>query len=237
MGRAALAILSTENLLHNLKTIKKLGETRDDAVGEAFDKVARLLKLPYPGGPEVEKLAREGNPEAIKFPRPMIDQKNYDFSFSGLKTSVLYYLRDINNNAHKFQLNKPVEAEQRGIVRGTTKKSISVNQRTHPRESASLKDVAASFQSAAIDVLAEKTLRAAREFKAKSVVISGGVASNNSLRNYLKLKIKNEKSKINLLIAKREFCTDNAAMIGVAGYIGYLSKKRNKLVAQGNLNL
>ncbi len=89
-------------LLHvkNLKTWKKIGETRDDAVGEAFDKVARILGLPYPGGPEIQKLATKGNPNAIPFPQPMRDQKNYDFSFSGLKTSVLYYLRD-NPKANK----------------------------------------------------------------------------------------------------------------------------------------
>ena len=87
-------------LVKDLKIWKKLGETRDDAVGEAFDKVARLLKLPYPGGPALEKLALRGDPKAIEFPRPMIHEKNYDFSFSGLKTSVLYFLRDFK--AGKF---------------------------------------------------------------------------------------------------------------------------------------
>ena len=81
-------------LMESINQWKKLGETRDDAIGEAFDKVARMLELPYPGGPEIEKLAHEGDPKSIKFPRPMINDKNYDFSFSGLKTSVLYRLKD-----------------------------------------------------------------------------------------------------------------------------------------------
>ena len=127
---------------------KRLGETRDDAAGEAFDKVARILELPYPGGPEIEKNARKGNPEAVKFPRPMLHDKNYDFSFSGLKTAVLYYVRD-HANARKSE-------------------------------------VAASFQQAVVDVLVAKTLRAANQFGAKSVLLSGGVAANQLLRRNMK---------------------------------------------------
>ncbi|HTY39616.1 MAG TPA: tRNA (adenosine(37)-N6)-threonylcarbamoyltransferase complex transferase subunit TsaD, partial [Candidatus Paceibacterota bacterium] len=134
-------------LLRDIKARKKLGETRDDAVGEAFDKVARILALPYPGGPEIQKLAAQGNPAAIPFPRPMVHEKNYDFSYSGLKTSVLYYLRD-NPNANKA-------------------------------------DIAASFQRAAVDVLLKKTMRAAEEFGARSILLSGGVAANQLLRDDL----------------------------------------------------
>ncbi|MEK7193799.1 MAG: tRNA (adenosine(37)-N6)-threonylcarbamoyltransferase complex transferase subunit TsaD [Patescibacteria group bacterium] len=190
--------------MDSLTKCKKLGETRDDAVGEAFDKVARLLKLPYPGGPEIEKLAEKGDAEAIAFPRPMLDQKNYDFSFSGLKTSVLYYLRDQNLKAKSYKLKA---------------------------------NVSASFQKAAFDVLISKTLRAAKEFKAKSIMISGGVASSNSLRNYLKLRMKNEELRINLIIPPKNFCLDNAAMIAAAGYINYLRKKKRELVANGNLTI
>jgi len=186
-------------LMKDLTHYKKLGETRDDAVGECFDKVARLLKLPYPGGPEIEKMAKSGNAAALNFPRPMINQKNYDFSFSGLKTAVLYYLRDHKN--------------------------------------VKIKDVAASFQSAAFDVLVNKTLRAAKEYKAKSILISGGVASNNSLRNYLKLKAKSQKLKTEIIVPPKKFCTDNAAMIAAAGYINYLRNKNHRLTAQGNLTL
>jgi len=190
-------------LMKDLAHYKKLGETRDDAVGECFDKVARLLKLPYPGGPEIEKLAKLGNPKAIDFPRPMLNQKNYDFSFSGLKTSVLYFLRDKEN--------------------ATCKKV----------------DVAASFQAAAFDVLIKKTLRAVEEFGAKSVMISGGVAANVSLRNAFRSALKREtwnlKLRPKLFVTK--FPTDNAAMIAAGAYIDFLNKKKYKMVANGNLSL
>lgn len=180
---------------------KKLGETRDDAAGEAFDKVARLLNLPYPGGPEIEKLAKKGNPKAINFPRPMLHQpaggKNYEFSFSGLKTAVLYYLRD-NSKANKA-------------------------------------DVAASFQQAVLDVLIGKTIRAAKEFNAKSILLCGGVAANKTLRNALK----KESAKIGaeFFAPQFKFNTDNAAMIAAAAYVQKLRKKKYRLTAQGNLNL
>lgn len=186
----------------NLTTWKKIGETRDDAAGEAFDKVARLLGLSYPGGPKLEKLALGGRPDAIAFPRPMIHQKNYDFSFSGLKTAVLYYLRD-----HQ-KINK--------------------------------KDVAASFQRAIIDVLTQKTIRAANEYstktgKVKSIILSGGVASNKSLRKALQNECR--KNKFNFLSVESKYQTDNAAMIVTAAYINYLKGKKHRLVAQADLNL
>ena len=180
---------------------KKLGETRDDAVGEAFDKAARILGLPYPGGPEIQKLAANGNPEAVAFPRPMIYDNSptgkYEFSFSGLKTSVLYYLRD-NPKANKA-------------------------------------DVAASFQKAAVDVLIAKTARAAREFKARSIMLSGGVAANSFLRDMLG----NQANKMGLkfLVPPMDFNTDNAVMIAAAAYIQNLRKKKYAIRAQGNLNL
>ena len=185
--------------MDSLVKYKKIGETRDDAVGEAFDKVARLLNLSYPGGPEIEKLAKIGDPNAIDFPRPMLNQNNYDFSFSGLKTSILYYLRD----------NKNLKKE----------------------------NVAASFQQAAFDVLISKTLRAVKEFNAKSIMISGGVAVNKTLRKEFKLKIENFKLKIDFLAPPKNFCADNAAMIAVAGYINHLRKKNRRLMANGNLNI
>ncbi|MCL5004400.1 MAG: tRNA (adenosine(37)-N6)-threonylcarbamoyltransferase complex transferase subunit TsaD [Patescibacteria group bacterium] len=196
--------------MDSLAKYKKIGETRDDAVGEAFDKVARLLNLPYPGGPEIEKLAKIGNADAIDFPRPMLNQKNYDFSFSGLKTAVLYYLRD-NKNFKK-------------------------------------EDVAAAFQKAAFDILIKKTLRAAKEFNAKSIFISGGVAANKTLAKEFKKAINNqkpktnppaggEKLKIKVFFPNKKFCTDNAVMIAVAGYINYLKKKNKRLAANGNLGL
>ncbi len=186
-------------LMKDLNHYKKLGETRDDAVGEAFDKVGRLLGLPYPAGPIIEKFAKKGNPEAVNFPRPMINQKNYDFSFSGLKTAVFYYLKN--------------------------------------QEEIFLADIAASFQAAAFDVLIFKTLRAAQEYGVKSISISGGVAANKTLQKQFKLKIKNLKLKIDFLAPPKFLCTDNAAMIAVAGYINYLKGKKRRLTANGNLSI
>lgn len=188
-------------VMQSLTKWKKIGETRDDAAGEAFDKVARLLDLPYPGGPEIEKLAKKGNPQAINFPRPMLNLpaggKNYDFSFSGLKTAVLYFLRD-----------------NPGVV---------------------FADVAASFQQAAIDVLVGKTIRAAREFGAKSVFLAGGVAANKKLRGILKLETK--KLGLNFSAPPFNLNTDNAVMIAAAAYMRHLSKRRLRLVSQPHLNL
>jgi N6-L-threonylcarbamoyladenine synthase len=176
---------------------KHLGETRDDAVGEAFDKVARLLDLPYPGGPEIEKLAKKGSPQAIAFPRPMLHDKSYDFSFSGLKTSVLYYLRD----------NPKVKKA----------------------------DVAASFSEAALDVLTRKTVRAAREFAARSIMLSGGVAANKDLRKHLAREAK--KLGCSFFVPDFKYNLDNGAMIGVAGYMARERKKKYKLVANGAMGI
>lgn len=200
----ALIVSGGHTLLLIMKSLtwwKKIGETKDDAVGEAFDKVARMLNLPFPGGPEIEKLACQGS-ASIDFPRPMINQKNYDFSFSGLKTSVLYYLRD-----HP-EANKLTELKA---------------------------NVAASFQQAAVDVLVHKTIRAAREIKAKSIVLAGGVAANKLLRKTLKAG--SQKLKVKFFAPPAQFNTDNAAMIAAAAYISYLRKKEQKISADGNLNL
>ena len=199
-------------LVKDLKTWKIIGETRDDAVGEAFDKVARMLKLPYPGGPEIQKIARKGRVNAIEFPRPMIYEKNYDFSFSGLKTSVLYYLRSLG--AYK-----------------NTKKYESMKA-----------DIAASFQQAAVEVLVKKTLRAVKEFDANSIILSGGVAANKKLRSELRQEILRQSSgqarkQINFLVADQKYNTDNAVMIAVAGYMTYLRKKKYPMKANGNLGI
>ncbi len=184
--------------MDSMTTWKKLGETRDDAVGEAFDKVAKMLGLPYPGGPEIQKLAEKGNPGAIEFPRPMIHSKDYSFSYSGLKTSVLYHLRD-----HK-----------------ETRKE----------------DIAASFQEAALDVLVKKTERAAKEYKARSILLSGGVAANKVLRD--KLTGLSKELRVFFVAPPMKFNTDNAAMIGVAGYISLAQKKYPRASkARGNMGV
>ncbi len=208
-------------LVKDLAHYKKLGETRDDAVGECFDKVARLLRLPYPGGPEIERIAKQGNPNAVNFTRPMLNQKNYDLSFSGLKTAVLYYLRDNSPSTFTFKGGRQT-TECHGKVRDKNVK---------------IKDIAASFQAAAFDLLISKTLRAAKEFKAKSILLSGGVASNFSLKKDLKLRIKNEKLRVNLFVPNKKFCTDNAVMIAAAAYVNYLQNKNHRLIAAGNMNL
>lgn len=187
----------------NIKTWKKLGETRDDAVGEAYDKVARILGLPYPGGPEIEKLAKRGNGEAVAFPRPMLHQKNFDFSFSGLKTAVLYYVRE------KGQLSEKDKA-----------------------------DIAASFASAAIEVIVKKTMRAARETGAKHILLSGGVAANTPLRSALNREGKKLGAK--LVVSNKKYNTDNAVMIGAAAYMNKLRGKKfskKKLRAEGQLGI
>ena len=205
-------------LVKDLKTWKHLGETRDDAVGEAFDKVARLLKLPYPGGSALEKLARRGNPEAVNFPRPMIYDKNFDFSFSGLKTSVLYYLRD-----HNRDTNIRMRAND---TNNTNKKNLN------PIPQTLMANIAASFQAAAI---VKKTLRAVDEFSVNSIILSGGVAANSFLRNSLKKEAK--KFGVDLLVAEQKYNTDNGVMIAVAGYMTYLRKKKYPMRANGNLGI
>jgi N6-L-threonylcarbamoyladenine synthase len=155
----------------------ELGRTIDDAAGEAFDKVAKLLDLGYPGGPVIDELSRKGDPDAISFPRPYMN-KGLDFSFSGLKTAVLVYLK-----------KKPFSRKE---------------------------DIAAGFQSAVIDVLVSKTMKAVRQEKIGRIVLAGGVAANRFLRSTLQKESKKEKVKIHLL--KPDLCTDNAAMIASAGY-------------------
>lgn len=203
-------------LMKGLKNYKKLGETMDDAVGESFDKVARILNLPYPGGPEVEKMAKKGNQNAINFPSPMIDQKNYNFSYSGLKTSVLYKLRDLSGAQNS---KKPWHSD-----------SFNVSEKIKA-------DVAASFQKAAFKVISKKTARALKEFKGKSVMIGGGVAASKSLRKIIKDELKKQNIKANLIFPPIKYCMDNAAMIGVAAYFNYLKKKKYPLRANGILNI
>ena len=170
-----------------------LGKTRDDAAGEAFDKVARAIGLGYPGGPKIEKVAREGNPHAVEFPRAKIVDGPYDFSFSGLKSAVLNY------------------------INGCNMKGVEIVQA----------DVAASFQNAVIDVLVGNAMKAIDEFKMDKFAIAGGVASNGTLREALRAAC--EKKGVEFYHPSPIFCTDNAAMIGVAGYYEYLAGKRDGL--------
>jgi len=202
-------------LLENISTIVKLGETRDDASGEAFDKGARLLGLPYPGGPELSRVAEKGSDKAFTFPRPMINQKNYDFSFSGLKTALLYQLKD-SNKANWKDINQ---------------KAVSnISKNLAPKMRA---DVAASFEKAIIDCLVIKSFRAAEKYKCRSLVISGGVSANKRLREECARMAK--KQKIRFLAPEQQFSTDNAAMIAASSYIENLIGVNRKLEADGNL--
>lgn len=178
-----------------------IGRTRDDAVGEAFDKVARTIGLGYPGGPKVDKLAKEGNKEAVRFPRGHIEGSPYDFSFSGIKSAVLNYVN-------------------------------SCNMKNEPYSPA---DVAASFQDAVIDVLVSRTIMAAKEYGYKQIAMSGGVACNSALR--LAMKEACDKEGFELFYPSPVLCTDNAAMIGVAGYYEYMRGVRHGLDLNALANL
>ena len=206
---------------------KIIGQTRDDAAGEAFDKTARMLELPYPGGPQIAKQAenfkkypltfrmggwtrREIEKEAfnIKLPRPMLDSKDYDFSFSGLKTAVLYLLRDMKERHVNIGDFTPMICNE--------------------------------IQQAIIDVLIAKTIKAAKEFNAKSIILGGGVAANHELRLQMKKAVKDKLSSTILYLPPTKLTTDNAAMIGAAGYLNAVKKdfaNHDKLIAQGNLGL
>ncbi len=167
-----------------------LGRTRDDAAGEAFDKVARAVGLGYPGGPKIDLAAKEGNPHAIKFPRAKVEGNIYDFSFSGLKSAVLNHINHANMMGEEI----------------------------------SVADLAASFQSAVVDVLVSHTVDAAKEYGFKKIAIAGGVASNSALRKEMGLAC--EKAGIAFYYPSPIYCTDNAAMIGTAAYYEYINGAR-----------
>lgn len=168
-----------------------IGRTRDDAAGEAFDKVARAIGLGYPGGPKIDKVAKQGNPEAIHFPRAKVAQAEYDFSFSGLKSAVLNYLNS---------------CEMKG-------------------ETVDQADVAASFQKAVVDVLVDHSMEALRKCGYKKFAIAGGVASNSALRAAFEEAC--TKENIEFYHPSPIYCTDNAAMIGAAGYYEFLKGVRS----------
>ncbi len=218
-------------LAQDIGKYKLIGQTRDDAVGEAFDKVARMLGLPYPGGPEISKLAEQerrhnasgrlaqidrpsrenfqqkiirtdgstlsSESDKIHFPRPMIHSKDFDFSFSGLKTAVLYYIRD----------HTPLTEEMKS-------------------------EIAREFEDASIEVIASKTLRALEKYKARTLIVGGGVSGNTYLQKTLKTKLKKISPKVTAHFPVKGLSTDNALMIAIAGY--FASQKKNKKGARIN---
>lgn len=205
-------------LLKNWLQKEKLGATKDDAVGEAFDKVARMMGLPYPGGPEISRLASRARESGIKnqelrLPRPMIRSGDYNFSFSGLKTAVLYLIRGLTLPNPSLALSELSQQQKMEIAR--------------------------EFEDAVIETLVSKTKKAINEYNPKTLIIGGGVIANKALReNFLKLEETYPELKI--LIPEKELATDNATMIAAAGYLEFL-KNRGKngieLQAKGNLEI
>ncbi len=184
----SLVVSGGHTMLVEVKTFGEytvMGETKDDAAGEAFDKVAKLMGLGYPGGAKIDKLAQQGDRTFVKLPRALKSKDDYSFSYSGLKTAVALYLKKLDEK--EFEKHKA--------------------------------DIAAAFQEAAIEVLVEKTVNAAREKNIKDVAITGGVAANSRLRALMKERL--DKSAKRLFYPSTALCTDNAAMIAAAGYFRF----------------
>lgn len=199
-------------LVKNFQKYTLVGQTRDDAAGEAFDKVARMLELPYPGGPEISRLASQsrdcthqvGADNKITLPRPMIHSGDFNFSFSGLKTAVLYMIRDMGGIE---EISEDTKAE-----------------------------IAREFEDAVCDVLIKKTIAAAKKYKAKHIFVGGGVSANKELSRRLIEEAKVED--LEVIFPTRALTTDNAIMIGIAGYFAKpVPLKSKKLIAQGNMQL
>jgi N6-L-threonylcarbamoyladenine synthase len=193
-------------LVQDYFDMKVLGNTIDDAAGEAFDKVAKMLGLPYPGGPSVEARARTGDPKAVQFPRPKPSSSMYSFSFSGLKTAVLYYLK-------KNQFNPETSPQQ------------------------FVDDTAASFQAAVVDTLVDRLFKAAEEISISRVCIAGGVSANKALRKAASAAASSTGRK--LFMPPMEYCTDNGAMVALAGFHRLRAGKPSELTitAEPNLSL
>ena len=176
-------------LMTNHLEYRRLGGTLDDAAGEAFDKVARLLGLSYPGGPSIQEAAADGNPMAFNFPRAWLEG-SWDFSFSGLKTAVMREVQQLEGITNPLPVS----------------------------------DLAASFQAAVVDVLVSKTMKAADEFKARGILVAGGVSANKALRESFQMR-----ANIPVYIPPIWLCTDNAAMVAGAGYYRFVSGQRDRL--------
>ena len=190
-------------LMKKINSYKIIGETRDDAAGECFDKTARILGLGYPGGPAIATKASILKKSSIKLPRPMMHTKDYDFSFSGLKTAVLYDFK---------KQSKKVRASQKYI-----------------------REMSFEIQQSIIDVLIKKTIKAAKNYKAKSIILGGGVVANKELRKQFQKKI--EKLDFNFQFPSSVFCTDNAAMIGITAYFHKKQTRKRRIKAKANLRI
>ena len=204
-------------LVRKIGSYKIIGETRDDAAGECFDKAARILGLGYPGGPAIAKIASQWKSEArnpkpeISLPRPMMNYKDYDFSFSGLKTAVLYKVRDEQGSPTVRTV-------------GLSKKFVQ--------------EMCFEVQNAICDVLVKKTLQAAKDFKAKTIILGGGVSANAELRKQFLLNVKSQLSNVKIFFPEKNLSTDNGLMIAVAAALGKKKKASWKnLKASANLRI
>ena len=179
-----------------------IGETRDDAAGEAYDKIGRIIDVPYPGGKHIDEMAQLGK-DTFNFPRAMMNEDNYDFSFSGLKSAFI-------NTVHN--------AKQKD-------------------ETLDHNDLATSFQQAVVDVLISKTIRAAKEYEIKQIILAGGVAANSGLREGLSKAVKEELEEVKLVIPPLSLCGDNAAMIGAAAFLEIENKLETNLALNAHPGL
>jgi N6-L-threonylcarbamoyladenine synthase len=180
--------------------VELIGSTIDDAVGEAYDKVAALLGLGYPGGPILDKLAEKGDPKAIEFPRTLLGRDSLDFSFSGLKTAVLYHVHGVPTRERKIDTSKPPQLSEQQLA-----------------------DIAASFQAACVDVITTKLKRAVRRTRARSVIVGGGVSANRGLRAAL------AKFPVPVYFPPLRYCTDNAAMSAGLANVYFAERKFSPL--------
>ncbi len=193
-------------LVEKVGKYKILGETRDDAAGECFDKCAKILGLPYPGGPVISKLAEKAEPGKINMPRPMINTPDYDFSFSGLKTAVLY---------HHQKQPKEIKKEKQYIA-----------------------DMCAEIQQSIVDVLIKKTIKAAKDFGAKTIILGGGVSANHELKTQLLIKMHEDLPGVELLFPQVDHSTDNGLMTAITGFYHKKNTVGWKLIqANGNLRI
>ena len=203
---------------------ERLGGTRDDAAGEAYDKVARLLALGYPGGPVMDQLAQHGNPRAIRFGEPKMKGNAYDFSFSGIKTAVLYHLK------RHPELQPEIEARKEALARG--ERGADALRRL---ASAATLDLIASFQRAVVDDLVTRTVAAAQQNKVRSILVSGGVAANRELRASFETEAK--RHNLAVFFPSRALSTDNAAMIAAAAYPRYVAGQHEDATLNAEPNL
>jgi N6-L-threonylcarbamoyladenine synthase len=204
----------------------RVGGTRDDAAGEAYDKVARMLALGYPGGPVIDQLAAHGNPRTIRFAEPKMKGNTCDFSFSGIKTAVLYHLK------RNPQLQPEIETRQQALARGERKADA-----LRPLSTQSTLDLIASFQHCVVENLISRTLAAAERQNARTILVSGGVAANSELRRAFEAEAGTRG--LEVFFPSRALSTDNAAMIAAAGFPRFLSGlyEDSSLNAEANLPL